>query len=383
MEHFEYYYKPKRTGWIILIVVAIIAGLLGGIMGAYFASPQATPHDSNGEESQGTIPEPTKPEHDFSWEPYEYQKTPIVEAVQRVSPSVVGISTFVSRRDIFQGTDELVQRGVGSGAIVDESGYIITNHHVIEDADTIMVTLDTGEELEAEVVGSDPGTDISVLKVDKNGLPTVTFADSDKLMAGETTIAIGNPTGLDLQQSVAVGVVSATDRALEVYDWVFSLVQTDAAINPGNSGGPLLNAAGEVIGINSVKISDAEGLGFAIPSNTVRNVTNEIIENGQVRRPIVGIAINEISHIHARQYDLPVEYGLYVVEVAADSPADQAGIQENDIITEVNGEKITTLRDFRRSISAQEVGEEVELTLYRGEDQHTIEVTLEEYQTEE
>ncbi|SHJ78451.1 serine protease Do [Anaerobranca californiensis DSM 14826] len=377
MDYFDYYYKPKRPSLLIIIIVALLSSFLGGIIALTFFSPQQTlpPQGERGD----LIPPPQDSDRDFKWEIKDYQRTPVVEAVQRVSPAVVGISNYVNQRDIFRGTTQLVKRGVGSGVIIDSSGYIVTNYHVIERGDVIIVTLDSGEELEAEVVGSDPGTDLAVLKVNKSGLPSAEFGDSDKLVVGEVAIAIGNPTGLELQQSVAVGVISATDRSLEVYEWVFSLIQTDAAINPGNSGGPLVNAIGQVIGINSVKISNAEGLGFAIPSNVVRNVVNEIIRYGEVRRPMIGIMIQEISPILARQYNLSTDHGLYIVEVAPNSPAQAGGLRNNDIIIQADGKKIASLRDFRMVMANKKIGDKVEIKVIRGEDTLTLTVILAEY----
>lgn len=377
MDYFDYYYKPKRSGLVTIVVVALIASLLGGIIALTFFAPEQTAPQQNSEGD--IIPPPRETDRDFKWELKDYQRTPVVEAVQQVSPAVVGVSNYVNQRDIFRGTNQLVRRGVGSGAIIDSSGYIVTNYHVIERGEVIVVTLDTGEEVEAEIIGSDPGTDLAVLKIEKEGLPVVEFGDSDKLVVGEVAIAIGNPTGLELQQSVAVGVISATDRSLEIYEWVFSLIQTDAAINPGNSGGPLINAVGQVVGINSVKISNAEGLGFALPSNIVRNVVNEIIRYGEVRRPMIGIVINEVSPTLARQYDLPIDHGLYIVEVAPNSPAEAGGIKSNDIITHADGREIKSLRDFRMVMARKQVGETVDIRAVRGEETLEFTIRLAEY----
>lgn len=377
VDYFDYYYKPKKPSLLTIIIVALMASLLGGVIAlSFFAPEQAAP--PRGEE-EDLLPPARETDRDFQWEMQDYQNTPVVQAVQTVSPAVVGISNYANQRDIFRGTNQLVRRGVGSGVIIDSEGYIVTNYHVIERAEVILVTLDSGEEVEAEIVGSDPGTDLAVLKINKEGLPTAELGDSDKLVVGEVAIAIGNPTGLELQQSVAVGVISATDRTLEIYEWVFSLIQTDAAINPGNSGGPLVNAVGQVIGINSVKISNAEGLGFALPSNIVRNVVNEIIRYGEVRRPMIGIVINEISPTLSRQYNLPVENGLYIVEVAPGSPAEIAGIQSNDIITHADDQEVHNLREFRMIMVRKQVGETVDIVVVRGEDTLVLPVTLAEY----
>ncbi len=376
MDYFDYYYQPKKSGLVLFIIVALISSIIGGAIALTFFAPEQTlPPAQNGD----AIPPAQDTDEDFKWDPMDYQMTPVVVSVQKVGPAVVGVSTYSNQRDIFRGTNQLVQRGVGSGVIIDSTGYIVTNYHVIERGDVIIVTLDSGEEIEADIIGSDPGTDLAVLKIDKDDLPHAELGNSDKLVVGEVAIAIGNPTGLELQQSVAVGVISATDRSLEVYEWVFSLIQTDAAINPGNSGGPLVNAVGQVVGINSVKISNAEGLGFAIPSNIVRSVVNEIIRNGEVRRPMIGIVINEVTNTLARQYDLPVNHGLYIVEVAPNSPAQAGGLQSNDILTHADGREIRTLRDFRMVMSRKQVGERVEIVVVRGEETLEFTITLAEY----
>lgn len=294
----------------------------------------------------------------------EHQRTAVVEAVERVAPTVVGITRYV--RAPFRPASELTPSGVGSGVIFRSDGYIVTNYHVIENAVAVVVTLGDGTELEAEVVGADPGTDLAVLKVKaEQQLPAAVFGDSDQVVTGEHVIAIGNPGGLQLQQSVSLGIVSATDRSIEVYDWVFSLLQTDAAINPGNSGGPLVNARGEVVGINSVKLLNAEGLGFSIPSNLVMSVIDSLIAHGRVIRPMLGVVVQEITPAVARAYNLPVEDGLYVVDIRPGGPAHQAGIRSGDIIFEIERHSIRSLRDLRMALSRKRVGDEVEVKVFR------------------
>ena len=242
----------------------------------------------------------------------------------------------------------------------------------------MVVTLSNSQELDAKIVGVDPGTDLAVLKISpsNDSLPWANLGDSDKLTAGEFVVAIGNPGGRQFERSVTLGIISATNRSFDVYDWVFGLLQTDAAINPGNSGGPLVNMRGEVIGINSVKITNAEGLGFSIPSNLVKSISESLIKNGRVIRPMLGVTIREVTPALAEAYGLTSDYGLLVVETPIGRPAQKAGIKPNDIITAVEGAKIENLRDLRRIISAKKVADQVEVTLLRGTSTLTLMVTL-------
>jgi len=306
----------------------------------------------------------------------EYQQTAVVKAVNKVAPAVVGVTRISQSRDFFGRVTPPAPSGYGSGVIISPQGYIVTNYHVVEDAISVVVTYSDGQESEAEIVGVDPGTDLAVLKVDPPGqLPWANLGDSDELTVGEFVIAIGNPGGLDLQRSVTLGIVSATERSFDVYDWVFGLVQTDAAINPGNSGGPLVDMNGSVVGINSVKITDAEGLGFSIPSNLVKSVTESLIANGRVIRPMLGVTISEITPSLAEAYGLGSDSGLLVVETP-NGPAKRAGIRPDDIILEVQGTTIKTLRDLRRIISVKTVGEQVDITVLRGDAKISFTVTL-------
>jgi len=298
----------------------------------------------------------------------EYQQTAVVNAVNSVAPAVVGVTRLSQSRDRLGQSSSPVPSGYGSGVIISPEGYIITNYHVIEGAAAVVVTLSDGQILDAAIIGADPGTDLAVLKIDRpaDSLPWANLGDSDKLTAGEFVIAIGNPGGLELERSVTLGIISATDRSFDVYDWVFGLLQTDAAINPGNSGGPLVNMKGEVVGINSVKITDAEGLGFSIPSNLVKTVSQSLIENGRVIRPMLGVTIREVSPSLAQTYNLAVDYGLMVVETPVGRPAQLAGIKPEDIIVEIEGTKIESLRDLRRVLSVKNVGEEIDVKVLRG-----------------
>jgi len=372
MEEFYYtQHRRKSPGRFLELLVAAVVGGLLVLATLPFILPHLLP------EAEPILPWKYKDDTDYEGPDLEYQQTAVVKAVQRVSPAVVGVTRISQSRDFFGRLLPPAPSGYGSGVIISPQGYIITNYHVVENATEVIVSLSTGEELEAEIVGVDPGTDLAVLKIDAlPELPWAELGDSDKLTVGEFVVAIGNPGGLELERSVTLGIVSATDRSFDVYDWVFGLIQTDAAINPGNSGGPLVNLRGEVIGINSVKIADAEGLGFSIPSNLVKSITETLIAHGRVIRPMLGVNIREISPSLAEAFGLSSEYGLLVVNAAG--PAYQAGIRPDDIIVEVEGQRIVSIRDLRRIMSAKSVGDQVEVKVVRGRNEMTFTVTLTE-----
>lgn len=302
----------------------------------------------------------------------------VVKAAEKVTPSVVGISNYGVVYD-FWGRGSLREIGTGSGVIIGSDGYVVTNYHVIENARELVVTLGTGEEFPAEVVGTDPPTDIAVIKIDKKGLPAVEFADSDALRVGEPAIAIGNPLGLAFQQSVTVGVVSALERSITIQGQRFTFIQTDAAINEGNSGGALVNIYGKLIGINTAKIKlpGVEGMGFAIPANTVKTIVSELIEKGRVIRPWLGVYIATLSPWDAQRLDLGVEYGVLVTDVVAGSPAQKAGIKNFDVIIKIEGEEITSTAALQEVLYRFKVNEKIKITIVREKKEMVVEVTLE------
>ncbi len=284
----------------------------------------------------------------------------VVEVVQKVSPAVVYIGTeqevesrFRGRRsfleDFFGGAASSGRRvqGLGSGAIIDATGIIVTNEHVIRGASAIHVVLADGRTLEAEVLGSDSANDLAVLKVSsKQPLPTAKLGTSSDLMIGETVVAIGSPFGLS--KTVTAGVVSAVGRTFRAEDGrVYNdFVQTDAAINPGNSGGPLLNVDGEIIGINTAIFASAQGIGFAIPADKVRRIVDELTRFGKVRPAWVGIDTLDLPPQIAAQLGWDRSYGALVASVEPGSPAEQAGVQRGDVVAEMGGSRITDAEDF-------------------------------------
>jgi serine protease Do len=369
----EYYPKllqSRRKRFWELVAAALVGGLL--VLGVIpFLLPRMLP------KADPILPWNYQPPKSDSADLLD-QPNAIVDAVNSVAPAVVGVTRISQSRDWFGQITPPAPSGYGSGVIISPEGYIVTNYHVVEGAVAVVVTLSNSQELDAKIVGVDPGTDLAVLKISpsNDSLPWANLGDSDKLTAGEFVVAIGNPGGRQFERSVTLGIISATNRSFDVYDWVFGLLQTDAAINPGNSGGPLVNMRGEVIGINSVKITNAEGLGFSIPSNLVKSISESLIKNGRVIRPMLGVTIREVTPALAEAYGLTSDYGLLVVETPIGRPAQKAGIKPNDIITAVEGAKIENLRDLRRIISAKKVADQVEVTLLRGTSTLTLMVTL-------
>lgn len=301
----------------------------------------------------------------------------IPSVAEKVGPAIVGIVSKGNAAGFFQ--QQTVELGSGSGIIITEDGYVVTNYHVVEGATEVTVVLSTGEEYQATLKGADERSDLAVIKIDAKGLPVANFGVSSDMRVGEQVIAIGNPLGLELQGSITVGYVSAANRTIEVDGRDMKLIQTDAAINPGNSGGALVNLYGEVIGINTVKMqaTGVEGLGFAIPSDEAKPIIEDILEYGYVRgRPQIGISGQDITEQYARYYNL--QPGVLVREVAEGSAADAAGIQVGDVITKINGTKISSVTELNNEKEKYKAGEEIELTLYRDNKEMTVKLVLSE-----
>lgn len=297
----------------------------------------------------------------------------VVKAVKNVGPAVVGISNKAYMLDNFY-QKVLVQKGVGSGVIFDKSGYIATNYHVVQGAQEIVVALNDGRTIKGKVVGVDPVTDLAVVKIEASDLPTAQFGDSDGVMTGEPAIAIGNPLGLEFRGSVTVGVISALNRTIEVGDRRFKLIQTDAAINPGNSGGALVNADGQVIGINSAKISaeGVEGMGFAIPINAARPILDALVKDGKVVRAYLGIGILDRASAQRYGYLWQITEGVYVTRVEKDGPADQAGMVQGDIIVKINDTEVNSVADLRSILDNVPVGSKVRIVIMRDGHKRTV-----------
>jgi len=299
----------------------------------------------------------------------------VLDILEKVSKSVVNISTIKLVHHVFY--QVVPVKGMGSGTTIDPKGYILTNNHVVGGAEKIAVTLWNGEILEGTLAGSCTVHDIAVVKVDREGLPAAELGDSDKLRVGERVYAIGNPFGLAGGPSVTSGVVSAVKRTIESEsDMLENLVQTDAAINPGNSGGPLVNLEGKVVAINTAIVPFAQGIGFAIPINSAKNCTNEIIKGRIYARPWLGIIGLSLTEEISRYYDLPVEHGVLVTKVAERSPAENVGIVDGDIIFRMDDTEIYTIEDLLREIHRRKIGEKVKIFVLRRGREYYFEVAL-------
>jgi len=293
--------------------------------------------------------------------------------IKEVSPAVVNISVSGPSR----GPQHF--SALGSGVIIDaDKGYIITNYHVVERAEKITINLTSGYQYTAKLIGQDPQSDIALLQIkSKHPLVAIKFSDSDKLQVGDFTIAIGNPFGLG--QTVTSGIVSALGRSGLNLENLENYIQTDAAINSGNSGGALLNLRGELIGINTAILGPNGGnigIAFAIPSNMVKNLTQQLLEYGEIRRGILGIRGGEVTPDLAKSFDLDVTHGAFIYQVTPNSAADKAGLKAGDVITAVNGTMIRSFAALRAKIGTLSAGKEVSLEMVRDNESKTVKVTL-------
>ncbi len=325
----------------------------------------------------------------------------IAEAAERVGPAVVRIDSArkLSAQDLpepfknplfrrFFGNEKPTpeprfERGTGSGFIINSDGRLITNAHVIAEADSVKVTLKDGRTFQGQVLGVDSVTDVAVVKIDAHNLPTVPLGSSERLIPGEWAIAIGNPLGLD--NTVTVGIISALDRSssqVGVPEKRVSFIQTDAAINPGNSGGPLLNARGEVIGINTAIRAGAQGLGFAIPIETAQRIANQLFTKGRVEHPYLGIKMvtltpdlrKELNEDNSVGFKVSQDTGVVIINIAKDSPAQQAGFQSGDIIEKVGGKPIKSAAEVQQQVEASTVGSNLQVEVTRQGKRKTVQV---------
>ncbi len=320
------------------------------------------------------------------------------EIVRAVSPAVVNISSTKVIKKQPTPFDEFFdflypfpdgrgkrwkEQSLGSGVIVSPDGYIVTNNHVVEQADEIKVILIDKKSFKAKVVGSDPKTDIAIIKIDAKGLPVLPWGDSERLQVGEFVLAIGNPFGLS--HTVTMGIISAVGRAdVGITDYE-NFIQTDAAINPGNSGGPLVNIKGELIGINTAifsKTGGYQGIGFTVPTNMVRIVMDQLIKQGKVTRGWLGITIQELTPEIAQKFGLKQSEGALVSDVAKGSPAHRAGMARGDIILEFNGKKVRDVATLRNMVAQSKVGSQVEIKVLRRDREITLKANIMELPTE-
>ncbi len=394
--------KPKLKGFMSTIAGGVIGSVLtltvipqtDFIENLYSTSEKEVSQLLNQEESNGNPTDSVTVQQTSA----SNSTTSLADMVEEASKSIVGIvnmQTQTKNQGYFfpnpsTESSEEVASGSGTGVVfkIDgDSAYIATNNHVIEDAQKIQITAYGGEVTTAELIGADSLTDTAVLKIDSKYVTSaLDFGDSSTLRAGDTVLAIGNPLGLDLSNTVTQGIVSAVDRTVSIPtsagNWDLNVIQTDAAINPGNSGGALVNTSGQLIGINSLKISEdgVEGLGFAIPSNDLVPIINEIIENGQVDRPYIGVglaSLEQIPQTYLQNLPKNVEGGAVVTSIDSNSAAAKAGLAVQDVIVSINDTNVTNSNDLRKYLYTElEVGDKATFKVYRGSEQMTIELTL-------
>ena len=369
---------------------AVVATLTGASVGSKKADdPAARPVSANVTVDEHPLPRDSRVGASFA------------PVVKRVAPSVVRIYTTTRvKQTSFQdlpddpffrrffgepfdrpGRHQLntpPQHGLGSGVIVTKDGYILTNNHVVDDADQVKVALQDGREFTARVIGKDPKSDVAVVKIDTKDLPFLTMADSDKIEVGDIALAVGNPFGIG--QTVTMGMVSATGRATLGLDYE-DFIQTDAAINPGNSGGALVDTEGRLIGINTAILSRSggnQGIGFAIPTNLARDVMESLIKDGKVTRGYLGVMIQDVTPVLAKEFKLKDDKGALVGDVVPAGPADKAGLKSGDVIVEFNGKPVTDSRRLKLEVARTRPGEAVPVKILRDGASRTLSIAVKE-----
>ena len=380
---------PARWALLALVAALLLSGC--GLLGrdTATATPQANPAsvpaapavDSSPIVSATPLPTPT-------------QQTPLITALPSVA-DVVGqvapamVSIIVSSTTFNLSGFPQQSSGAGSGVIFREDGYILTNNHVVQGADHIIVTLSDDRQLVAELIGTDPRTDLAVIRIDERDLPTAPLADVSALRVGDWVVAIGNALGLRGSPTVTLGIVSALGRSIDSGNTtLFDLIQTDAAINPGNSGGPLINLQGEVVGINTAVLrgstsggrAEAQGIGFAVSMETAIPVAQEIVESGRVIWPWLGVGVRDVNAATAAEMGLSVRHGVLILSVEPGGPAQQSGLRAEDVVISLAGQPVDNLRDLQRIMRIQlEPGDQVAVTVVRDGQEREFQVTLQEF----
>ncbi len=362
--------KPKKERkflkfFALILIGALIGGGIGSIVTFNYIKNNLPYYSTNINNNEAQIVNVSKV--------IELEQSQIIDVAEKVSPAVVKISTTQVVSDLFFSYET---SGLGSGYLISPNGEIVTNNHVVSDAKKITVTLSDGSEYDATIIGTDPSSDIALIKIDGKDLPNLSFGDSSTLKVGQSVIAIGNPYGLD--HTVTTGVISALERSLTFDDGttLVGVIQTDAAINPGNSGGPLLTLTGDVIGMNTAIQQSAQGIGFAISSSTIIKVISDIKLFGKVIWPFLGISGVSITNDIAKRNNLPTNKGVLVVSVYPGTSAANAGLKAYDIITKFDGNDVTSVQEITKYLRQHNVGDKVKIEIYRDNKKMELEITL-------
>ncbi len=361
--------REKRRGYPSYFLVAIVAAIIGGLISSFLVAVLSGGNISGGNYTGNNQEINITPREEIS---------PVEAVAKKSMKSVVGITTTEMIPDLFMG--ERPVQGVGSGIIVDSKGYILTNAHVIGNGeiDNITVMFENGDKKPGKVLWFENTLDLAIVKVEGKDYPAADMGDSDKLNIGELAVAIGNPLGLDFERTVTSGIISGLNRSVQVdpYNKAENLIQTNAAINKGNSGGPLLNGRGEVIGINTLKLTSGEGLGFAIPINIVKPIIDQVIKEGKYTSVYIGVGGNPVAKYRAAGIDVGVESGIVVSQVEPGSPADKAGINKMNIIVSLNGKEIDSLETLRKEMYKYKPGDKVKIGLIKEDKKLDVDLTL-------
>ncbi|MDR3601688.1 MAG: trypsin-like peptidase domain-containing protein [Desulfosporosinus sp.] len=364
--------KPKKIKFVATAGLCLISAVIGGLT-TVAAVPYIYPTStvsaiSTAKSSLTQVANLTATQTTF----------PVTQIAKNVGPAVVGVSNFQASQSRL-GNSDVQEAGSGTGFIIDaQKGYIVTNNHVIDGAQKITVSLSDGRILVAKVIGADPRTDLAVLQIsDTKNLTAVTMGDSSKLEVGESVIAIGNPGGTEFARSVTTGVISATNRTLDIQGEAgFNLIQTDAAINPGNSGGPLVDSQGQVIGITSAKYAETgfEGMGFAIPISDATPTIQQLITSGVAKHPALLVSTDDQYNTYAQSSNKPL--GAYISEVTPNGPAAKAGLVKGDVITKINNISVQNSSDLIHELYKYNVGSQITITYIRNEQTNQVQATL-------
>ncbi|AZB44375.1 PDZ domain-containing protein [Bacillus sp. FJAT-42376] len=382
--------KPSRWKPVLS---SITSGVVGGmiVLGVYPLiedKQQENPAVQNAPAEQAASQSTVKPSANVQTVS---NNVNVADVAENLSPAIVGIANLQQSQQSFSDTPQ--ESSTGSGVIFKKEGkdaFILTNNHVVEGAQSLDISFSNGKKAKGDLVGADPLTDLAVVRIKADQAPGVAaIGDSSKLRAGEKVIAIGNPLGIEFSRTVTEGIISGTNRSIQIDTskgpWELNVLQTDAAINPGNSGGPLINMNGEVIGINSLKISQngVEGLGFAIPSNDVMPIASQLMKKGQVDRPFLGVSLGDIEQIPpqiaSQELGLPegVTTGVYLDKIQSGSPADKGGLERGDVIIALDGKKVKNSSELRKYLyESKSIGDKVNVTAYRDGKKQEFTLTL-------